>query len=281
VKVHLAVSTYRGHPRESLGAIRVAEECLRKSGVEVLPPDYYGSAMLADARNKILAKRPPDADVTVFIDDDMYPEPMALVKLIEHTKDHPVVSAACTTRTRPIKLCIKYFNREAQEFLEMDDIPRGRPFLEDVAVGTAFLALRKDVIEQLTEQYLSAADWMEEKRREHDRLHVRAEYREKERSRIEGLRRHSWERYRKLRIFRFGEIDNEIDLGEDVMLCYRLMQLNIKVLVDPTIVVGHIGDYPYSLADYLSSQDLKDIEEARKAYAGATEQANSSLIYVP
>ena len=280
MKVHLAISTYRGFPRESAGTIRVAEECLRRSGVEVYPPDLYGSAMLADARNKILANRPPDADVTVFIDDDMFPEPMALVKLIEHTKEHPVVSAACTTRTRPVKLCIKYFNRESQEFLEMDDIPRNKPFLEEVAVGTAFLALRKDVIEQLIEQYLSAADWMEERRREFDRLHVRAELRERERARIEGIRRTAWEQHRQLKIFRFGKIDNEIDLGEDVTLCYRLMQLGIKVLVDPTIIVGHLGDYPYSLADYLSSDDIKQMQEAQRIYMEEA-QKNPGLIYVP
>ncbi len=279
MKVHLAISSYRGFPRECLGAIRVAENCLRESGVEVYSPDYFGSADIADGRNQILAKRPEDADYTVFIDDDMMPEPMALVKLLQ--LDAPVMSAACTTRAHPIEICIKYWSEETQEFIAMDDIPRNRVFTERIAVGTAFCAIRKDVIGQLVEHYLSAADWMEENRRLFDRLHVRAENREKERAQRERIRRYHWEKSRAIRIFRFHAIDNDIELGEDVTLGYRLMQLGIKVTVDPRIFVGHYGGYPYSLQEYLSSDDRLQIARMQaEAKAEAVRRNGGVLVSV-
>ena len=108
-----------------------------------------------------------------------------------------------------------------------------------------FLLLSRETIEQLKEYYLSARDWLEANRRCFDRMHVRAENREKERAHKAEIRRANWDREKYLLVFDYPVGENELQFGEDVGMCWHLMQLGIPVLIDTGVIVGHLGEYPY------------------------------------
>lgn len=245
--VHIGISTYRGMGRESMSAIRVAEERLRmEPGFIVDSPTYYGTALLARARNDFLAgtlKELPEVDKIVFIDDDMQPEPDALVKLCKHAA--PVVSALCTTRTPPLDLAVKMWDEKTQQFWMMDRLPMGYPSSGQYAPGAAFLAVTREAALQMVEHYCTAQDWMKDNKGLFDALHVRLDRREAVRKEKEKQRRENWEKHNFIQLFETKMTETGQDAGEDVIFGLRCIQAGIPITIDPTIIVGHLGLYPF------------------------------------
>lgn len=262
MKVDVATFSYRNTPTDSGAAITRARDTLLANGVNAMLMTY-GNALVHQARNTALANRRKDADYLIMIDDDMMPEPEAFVKMIRHGQ--PVVSALCTTRVPPIRLCMHMWNPEKRHFCPVDldrfDAAVRGPF----AVGTGLICMSAAVVDELIEQYLSGADWMEENRGLFDRLEVSKPRREKERARIESVRR---EEYAKnpatARVFGYPVLDNQFQMGEDICLGFKLRWLERDVIVDPFIGVGHCGIYPYTWRDYEIARKHEQ-EQERKA----------------
>jgi len=122
-------------------------------------------------------------------------------------------------------------------------------------VGAAFLLVRQDARQRLLEHYLSASDWMADNRRMFDRLHVRKELREKEQKTTAEKRQYWWDKDRYCRVFDHPVDEAQMQMGEDVGFSRRLMQVDIPVTLDGRIVVGHVGEYPYTLSDYIPEVD--------------------------
>jgi hypothetical protein len=229
----------------------------------------YGSSLLHAARNEALAKMNPVADYAVMIDDDMLPEPDAIWKILRH--EAPVAVGICTTRSKPVQLALKAWDPDAHQFVHMDQIrgmhaadPDRSPTIGQFGVGAAFLALRKDTVERLIEHYLSAQDWVMDNERTFRRMKVNPFQIEVEAARIEAKRRHLYAEHAFVRIFDYPVDDAQWQLGEDIGFSTRLIQLGIKVLVDPEIAVGHMGDYPFGIKDYIpkTTQKLRSVNIA-------------------
>lgn len=266
----ILVSAYRVTDPQCMREIMAAVSECNRAGWQV-QFDTYGSSLLHQARNKAMAQ--VESEFAVFIDDDMVPERKAIVKLLE--LNAPVASAVCTTRGFPVKLCVRHFNQAENAFHMMDQVPWDRTISGPFGVGAAFLAVRRDVIEKLTEHYLTAQDWVLDNRLVHDRMCVRADRIERERKRKEERRRSFFDKDKYARVFSYPIQDDELECGEDIGFSMRLMQLGIQVTIDPTIRVGHKGDYVYSTSDY--SPDCT-VRHKRKVEAVDAEAAEQELL---
>ena len=227
-------------------AIEQMVEVARGRGWDVYHPrDVFGSAMITRARNLSLQRIRPDSDYVLFVDDDMAPAPGALTRLISHNK--PVVSALCTTRSFPPQIAAKAYDKENDQgavIAHLDhDILIDGPWLP----GFAFLLLKTSIVNEVKEFVLSGQDWISMNRRELDRLHVRGDQREKERQRIEEVRRALYERENYVPVFQMPLHDGgQYDVAEDVYFSLLLHQMGVKVWLDTGCYVGHIGEFPYS-----------------------------------
>lgn len=211
----------------------------------------YGNALIHRSRNQALVSTRPDADV-LFVDDDMLPLEDALLRLVAHGR--PVVSALCTTRIPPIQYAFKLYDEPSDQFIPVDRVRLDRMITGQFSIGFGFLLVSREAIGKVIEHHLSGNDWLTDSRRKNDRLHVRAEWREKERARIEEIRRtrHASEKY--LRVFRNLETDEELELGEDTTFSRRLIQVGIPVSIDTGTVVGHMGEHPFGPWDIEEEQ---------------------------
>jgi hypothetical protein len=216
----------------------------------------YGNALIHRSRNNALAGVRADADYVLMVDDDMLPEPEALLKVLAHGV--PVVSAACTTKVPPIHYAAKVFDPAADQFVPFDAIRPDTLVTGPFAVGGAFLLIDRKTIDALIEYHLSARDWLEENRRLLDRLHVRTEFRERERARKEEIRRARWASERLMRVFDFPVTDGELQLGEDISLGRRLLNLGIPVSIDSGVAVGHLGEYTYGPWNVEEEKDVNE-----------------------
>jgi len=253
VKVEVAVFTYRGWASTSRRAINQMAFYAHKAGVGIVGPVEYGNALIHRARNEVLAHIPPDVSHVLMVDDDMVPEAAALTRLLDH--DLPVVSALCTTRLEPPVLAVKAYHEESGQFVPMAAM---KPKLHTgkFGVGAAFLLLRRDAIDAMIEDYLSAADWLEDHRRLMDRLHVRNELRRKEQQRRAGVRRARMASEKWLRVFDFPVGDDDLQYGEDIGMSRRLIRLGIPIAIDATVEVGHLGEKMFTPDDVAFGKDL-------------------------
>lgn len=233
-------------------AIAAMLEHARKEGVDLRTP-IYGNALIDRARNEALAFCRPDSEFVLFLDDDMLPRPDALVRLLSHQL--PVVSALCTTRIPPVRFALKLYDEASDQFIPIQAIREDKVVTGPFGVGAAFLLMNRTTIEALKEYYFTARDWLDDNTKLLNRLHVRAEWREKERARKEQIRRGFWEREKVLRVFDMLIGENELKHGEDVSLSKHLIRLGIPISVDSGAVVGHLGEYPYG------PWDVKEEEE--------------------
>lgn len=223
----------------------------RSKGIDV---EYhmYGNALLHSARNKALASIRADADYALLVDDDMLPESTALVQMLEYQADNgimPVVSGLCTTRLKPVVIAAKVWNPQSEQFVPLDWVRENKVITGQFAVGAAFLLMTRAAVDRMVEYYLSARDWLDSERRLMDRLHVRAENREKERARKEEIRRARYASERLLRVFDFPVNDAEQQLGEDIAFSLKLIRLGIPTAIDARFAIGHVGEYPYGVWD--------------------------------
>jgi len=230
----------------------------------------YASAMVDVARNKCLIHVSDQCEFILFIDDDMKPEPQAINKIV--ALNRPIASALCTSRTEPVQLALKKWDRVKEEFSNWDDYAPTSVIEGDYATGAAFLCVRMDAMRELVGYHLVAQDWLDWNRKLLDRLHVRKENREQERARKEALRRKNYEQQGLLRVFE-TEVHDGSDkrLGEDLIFCWRALQLGIPITVDPTIRVGHTGQRDYYVEDYMPPNHFKQFENLSTKELGLEE----------
>lgn len=270
MRVDVAVLTYRGVNPQAYPCIIDMVNHTAAGGHDVHVPPVQGSGVIHWSRNKVLHTVRKDADFVLFCDDDMAPRRDALIKLMAH--DLPVVSGFCTTREEfPVRIAAQKYDRENDVFWQLERIKPGALLKGDFMVGTAFLLVKREVIDQAIEYYLDARDWLEDNRKAFDRMHVRADFREKERQFKSALRRAHWEKDGHHRTFDFATTEAQWQIGEDATFCRNLLRMGIPVALDASTIVAHIGWFPYSPAnlDDHSAEDVLDkvSEERREAVA--------------
>ena len=57
--------------------------------------------------------------------------------------------------------------------------------------------------------------------------------------------------------FGFGKYKGKKEMGEDVFFCRKANDHGFEVWCDPTIPLGHVGEYTYTKQDYDAYQDLR------------------------
>lgn len=216
----------------------------------------FGNALIHRSRNQALAHVRSDA-AALFIDDDMIPERDSLLRLLEANR--PVISALCTTRVEPVRIAAKVYDPDTRSFGYLERVNLSRVVDGPFAPGTAFLFIDRPTIDAVIEYHLSARDWMDENRDMLNRLHVRTGCRDAERVRRERLRRSLWETGKYIRVFDFPVNDDEQQLGEDIALGRKLLNLNIPVSLDGTTPVGHLGEKAFSVYDMLDASDVRQV----------------------
>ena len=249
VKVDVLLFTYRRAPVDSLLAIQAMVAYSRKQGLDV-EQGFYGNALVHTSRNKAFAAAREDARFILWVDDDMVPQPDALVRLVEH--DKPIVSALFTNRVEPIQYTLQEYSPSRDEFAKIETVATDKLIKGPIGVGLAFVLTRRDALDTIREYHLSGADWMDENKAMLDRLHVRNEKREEERKRIATARHRLWEERKGIRIFDYQVLWNEWQLGEDLGFFRRLLRCGLETHVDTSVWVGHMGDYcfgPWDMGD--------------------------------
>ena len=248
MKVDIIVPSYRFIDPECDSAIQGMVAHTAGEGLDVRMPRLKGNALIHRVRNDALARVRADCEYVLWCDDDMYPPKDAFLKLLQHKES--IVSALCTTRDEwPPRLVPRAWRRDEDRFVAIpaDEWPRhmGKLLKGPFGVGFGFVLTSKAFLDEAIAYHLSGRDWLALNLRQLNRLHVRKEYREKERLLIETKRRTLFEERGHLRLFQLSLQDNELERGEDIHLCRIALELGHHVTIDTTTQVPHMGKCPY------------------------------------
>ena len=186
-----------------------------KHDIRVIP--QVNACVIHWARNDLLARRRKDADFVLFCDDDIVLEKDTLERLLAHKKD--IVAGLCTKRVDPPEPVFRQWLDEIQNYGIILKWQEGK-LVEVDATGTGLLLISQKVIEEMAQAY-------------HPESY--AEY-------GDGF----W--------FEFLRGPQNKEWGEDVSFCWKARRLGYRLFVDTSIVPGHVGEYPYGVADYLEYQ---------------------------
>ena len=259
-KVDVLLFTYRLAPAAPLMSLVEMVHWARKDGIDA-QMKMYGNALVHESRNEALANVRPDADYVLFLDDDMIPpNPHAIKHLVD--LDVECVAPLFTTRSEPVSLTVKVYDAATDTLRGIESLKEAtdnKVLFGPFALGMAFTLVRRDALEKVTEYHLAAKDWMDDNRELFDRLHVRAENREKERREIETYRRNLYGESRSTRLFDFCVAKPHNYLGEDISFCRKMLRSGVQVALDCRLEMApaHVGAYAFGIWD-MGSPDNKE-----------------------
>lgn len=272
MKIDVIRPAYRFKDPECDAAVQNMLSHMANSGIDIRMPLIRGHALPHRVRNEALLKIRADCDWVLWCDDDMFPAKDACEKLVQNADGEHIVSALTTTRDQwPPTLIPKAWRAQDDRFvlIPSEDWEQhlGKIMRGHFGVGFGFVITSKQILDEATEFYLSGKDWLELESKRLNRLHVRAENREKERKHIEQERRNRFEETGYLRVFGMSVQDNELERGEDVHFSRLVIAMGHHVSIDTTVQVPHMGKCPYgpNLLGVNDHTDLRVPEEARVA----------------
>jgi hypothetical protein len=259
--VAILIPTYNApHPAHDRAMLDLVE--FSKPTVDTFVVPREGKCVVHWARNDLIAgllqmERP--YDYVLFVDDDVVPEPDALVRLMKHEKD--IVAGLCTRRTHPPhpNLRMRY---EDGSYGVMLDWPNHGQLIPVDAIGTGMMLISRKAIEEVGEFYL-AAEWerrlMEYMVGDVALLMERTDqelFQTKTRTNLDlisGKRRALYEKDKNAFWFQFlpRPEDFVAEHGEDVSFCIKAKLLGMEVFCDTAVQPGHMGDHAYRYRDFL------------------------------
>jgi glycosyltransferase involved in cell wall biosynthesis len=261
-KVDCLIPSYRTFNSNAYHALVAMMNHSRDEGLDVHVPGLFSAGVIHWHRNTALTKVRKSADYIALIDDDMLPAPDSLVRLVR--REVPVISALTTTRQLPVKLNVKAYDEEKDAIFLIEAVRPDTLISGKFGVGAGFLLIHTWVLEKVLGQYLSARDWEMDNFSMLERLGVSPELRWKERDRIAATRQRNHRDGIQDLLFHYHLIhDLQIETGEDISFCRRILQLGIPVAVDTGVQVGHLADHPFG------PWDLEDKPAIAGARAGA------------
>ena len=157
----------------------------------------------------------------LFVDADMGWSPDAVMRLIAIAKmGHPIVGAAGPRKQTPLTFCCNFESGT----LTRDD---ATGCLEVKEIGTGFLMIAREAAEKMVEAYP-------------DRVYTDA---------LTGI---------KYTALFEAEIRDGFQWSEDYTFCHRARAIGLKIMVDPTIALDHIGPHTWTgmLQDSLKSTGI-------------------------
>lgn len=252
-KVDVLLFTYRMAVVQPIVALTEMVHWARRDGLDA-QMKMFGNALVHESRNQALASIRPDVDYVLMVDDDMMPSNKHVIRDLV-ALDCEVVAPLFTTRSEPVSLTVKRYDEATDTFKGIESLKEAtdnKILMGPFAVGMAFTLIRRDAIEKVIEYHLSAKDWLDDNRKLFDRLHVKAEYREKERSEIEKYRRDLFAKDRAARLFDFAVAHPHNYLGEDISFCRKLLRCGVQIALDCRLNMapGHVGTYAFGPWDF-------------------------------
>lgn len=188
----------------------------------------YSAVLYSLAASEIVAARndsaedASDYEAIFFIDGDMIFQPDDIKKLLDH--NYPVVSGVCTTRGKQGYLC---------------------PY---IPVMPAMMRLNRW---GQYEVVIEAFDYINASEKDRKSMNPLIEV-DAVGTAFMCIRREVWEKLDKP----FFELWLRPDqphkqMGEDVTFCKKVRALGFSIYVDTSVIVGHTGEYVYSIDDFL------------------------------
>ena len=189
---------------------------LGKHSIHVVP--QVNACVIHWARNHLLMNRRKDADYVLFCDDDIVVEKDTLERLLSHKKD--IVAGLCTKRIDPPEPVFRQWMDEIQNYGVILQWQEGK-LVEVDACGTGLILISRKVIEEVAQAY-------------HPQEYA---------DHGDGF----W--------FEFLRGPHNQEWGEDVSFCWKARRLGYQMFVDTSVTPGHVGEYPYGVADFLQYQE--------------------------
>lgn len=180
----------------------------------------------------------------LFIDDDIVPQPDSLIKLLSHKKD--IVAGLCTRRQDPPIPNVRLFDENRKLYTERWSWPENA-LTEVDAIGTGLMLISKHALEQVAEVYFRC---MYEK----EVFGISDE----KKSEMQNARLKFYDDNANAYWFRFLQsLDGSCEMGEDISFCFLAKRYaGIPIYMDTGVQPGHIGDYVYSIKDFLPHQEV-------------------------
>lgn len=220
MKIFIASPVYRQVEfRHFMAMLRLFQTAAQIEGVELNYGFVPGDADVARARNVAASHfLRSDADVLLSIDADIWFNPLDAIKLCREAMERDVVGGLYMVRS------IK--DRQPAPLIEVgqeiDFVPDAEP-VEVKYLATGFMAVRRDVFERISETiptYMQSTP-----------LPFQPFY-------GQMALEHETEGY--------------LYLSEDYAFCHRVRENGFKVWLDPSIRLGHVGQYEYRLEDFIT-----------------------------
>lgn len=248
-KIMISMPTYRMNvemkTRESFYAMM---SYMRERGYP-LATHQPDSALIHKSRcDAVHAAQDSGADYLMFIDSDMVFEPNYVEMLLAHDKD--VVGGLCVKRVPPYTSTIYFYREEEGSYVPLDSADPNAVILNALipcdGTGTAFVLIKMSVFDGMEEPYFSMPPigWMEvvEAAREVNKEVTK----DSQKALSDAL-----------------EFQDGINssCGEDLFFCNRLRQKGVEVFVDTGVLVGHIGEFPFTYIDRLGLAEVQGVEQ--------------------
>lgn len=253
--VAILCPTYRAPEPQMQDALVAMVHHTRDKGIATV---YSGAPVQASvvhwSRNWLLTEQLKSGKPwthVLFIDDDIVVEPDYLERLLSHGKD--IVAGICTRRNDPPIPNIRYYDQETGDTRQIWEWPDNQ-LIEIDAAGTGLMLLSKHAVEQVAQAYF-------------DCLYEQEFF---------GTSGELLERHKKARLEAFDERKvaywfrfmptpkGDIEMGEDIFFCFAAKRYcDLKIYADTTVLPGHIGNYPFSIRDFLPYRDMM-IEQSKK-----------------
>lgn len=226
-------------------------------------PPISSSSIIHWARNQMLAmgmygphpEGRPQPEYFLLMDDDMLIEPHYIERLAMHKKD--IVAGICTVRRDPPSPTIRLWLPEIGQYKEPFEWDWNSVKLMEIdASGTAFMLVKRKVLERMGEAYLDCffeRRWDKERGYDSEKVDFYWDNESiKRRTRFDSAEIWQHKDCWWFQMLPATNIDarGHGELGEDISFCWKAKQLGFRVFADPQVTPGHIGAYGFSIADY-------------------------------
>lgn len=240
------------HPKMQ-HAFAAMAQCAKEHGIQVYSQPIIQSSVVHWTRNSLLAdliKSGKPFTHVLWIDDDIVPEKDFLVRMLKHDVD--IIGGLCTRRQDPPIPNARLWDKELKKYQELWEWPDG--LVEVGAVGTGMMLMSLNAVQMVAEvwfQCLVERDiygMSEEQAKEWTANRLKA---------FDADANAWW--------FQFPVIPGGVgEFGEDIGFCWKATNYaGLKVHVDTTIQPEHMGDYGYSIKDFLYHREPV-IEKAKR-----------------
>lgn len=182
----------------------------------------------------------------LFIDDDIVVKPDALERLLSHKKD--IVAGLCSMRSDPPIPNMRLYDEETGKYQQIWEWPENALVGDHkrLAVGTGFMLISKHALEQVAQAHFDCL-W------EQETYGLTGEKLET----LKAMRLDAFDKDKVCYWFRFLPAPKApVEMGEDISFCYLATRYcDIPVYVDTSVQPGHIGNYPFSIKDFMPYRD--------------------------